>query len=69
MDIYKAIGKRIANKRTEFRYTQEQLGELVGLHRNEIGYIERGERRTDLNNLYKIVSVLGFTLVELFEDY
>ncbi len=67
MDIFIIIGKRISKRRRHLNYSQEFLGELVGLHRNYIGYIERGEKRPSVESLYKITKALSITLEWLFK--
>lgn len=67
--LYVIIGKRIAEKRRKMNYSQEQLAEKVGLHRNYIGLIERAEKRVTIYNLQKIANALDLTLVEIFEGF
>ena len=42
-ELYVIIGKRIAEERQKRNLSQEYLAEIANLHRNYIGYIERGE--------------------------
>lgn len=67
--LFKTIGKRIAGKRKKMNFSQEKLAEVVGLHRNYIGYIERAEKHATLENLYKIVKALNTTLEELLKGF
>lgn len=66
-NIFLLIGKRISKRRRKLNYSQERLGELVGLHRNYIGYIERGEKRASVQNLNKIAKALNISLGILFK--
>lgn len=69
IDIYRTIGHRILIKRKEQKISQEYLAEIVGLHRNYIGLIERGQRRVTIENLYKIAKELNITLEEIFKGF
>lgn len=51
--------------RAERKLSQESLAELVGIHRNYLGGIERGERNVGLDNLEKIAAALDISLTEL----
>lgn len=64
----KKIGKSIKNLRIERGYSQEKLAELVGLTRNAIGGIERGETNSPVLTLHKIYKALDFDFVKLFEN-
>jgi transcriptional regulator with XRE-family HTH domain len=48
-------------------WTQEVLAELAGLHRNYVGYIERGEHNAGIDNLERLASALGVPLRRLME--
>lgn len=68
-ELYKIVGKRIANKRKKLCYSQEKLAEIAGLHRNHIGYVERAEKKTTLDTLQKITNALNMTFEELFKGF
>lgn len=67
-NIFVIIGFRIAARRKELKLSQEELAEIVGLHRNYIGYIERGEKRASIDNIQQIATALNLTLEKLFKD-
>uniref|UniRef100_UPI004053BA28 helix-turn-helix domain-containing protein n=1 Tax=Paenibacillus sp. FSL H8-0537 TaxID=2921399 RepID=UPI004053BA28 len=52
--------------RKDQQLSQEQLGELAGLHTNYIGQVERGEKNVTVESLEKIASGLGVSMEDLF---
>ncbi|WP_058829799.1 MULTISPECIES: helix-turn-helix domain-containing protein [Paenibacillus] len=63
------VGERIRAIRKGKNYTQELLGEKVGLPQPYIGGIERGERNISLETLERILGALEFTPSEFFRYY
>ena len=61
------IGKRIRSFRVSKNISQETLAEFTDLHPTHIGKIERGEVKTTITTLRKIVKALDITLSEMFE--
>jgi transcriptional regulator with XRE-family HTH domain len=55
--------------REERGYSQEELAERAGLHRNYVGGIERGERNVALENIVKLAKALSVPPRELFADF
>lgn len=68
-NLYIEIGLRLNNRRKALKISQEYLAELTGLHRNYIGYIERGEKHASLENIYRIATALNITLEESFHGF
>ncbi len=68
-ELYVIIGKRIAEERQKRNLSQEYLAEITNLHRNHIGYIERGEKRATLDTLYQITKALNISLEWLFKGF
>ena len=71
MDInidYKALGKRIKNKRKEKHLTQEQLSEICDLSTAHIGHIERGTRIMSVDVLVRLSRALDVSLDYLLFD-
>lgn len=65
--LAKQLGIRIRQLRIQQGITsQEQLGELAGLHRTFVGRVERGETNVTLDTLYKLAAILEVTLGQLF---
>lgn len=48
--------------------SQEDLGELTGLHRTYVGSVERGERNISIDNMERFAEALGRTLVSLLKE-
>ncbi|AKG36820.1 helix-turn-helix domain-containing protein [Paenibacillus durus] len=65
-ELVRKIGERIRRLRKEKGLSQEQLGELSGLHTNYVGQVERGEKNLTLETLEKMVFGLDISLEELF---
>lgn len=68
-ELYVIIGKKIAEERQKRNLSQEHLAEITNLHRNYIGYIERGEKRATLDTLYQITKALNISLEWLFKGF
>jgi transcriptional regulator with XRE-family HTH domain len=56
---------RCARHRQNLGLSQEQLAERAGLHRNYVGFLERGERNASLTTLFAVARSLGISLGEL----
>jgi transcriptional regulator with XRE-family HTH domain len=65
-DINEQVGFNIRAIREARGLSQEELGDLAGLHRAYIGQIERGEKNIGLKNLEKIAKALGVNPREIF---
>ena len=61
----KALGREIRRHRKQRKLSQEQLAERAGLHRNYVGYLERGERNPAATTLFQIARALDIGLAEL----
>jgi transcriptional regulator with XRE-family HTH domain len=61
------FGKSIRTLREERGYSQEELAERAGLHRNYVGGIERGERNVGLENVGKLAKALAVRTRDLFD--
>ncbi|QFR32242.1 helix-turn-helix domain-containing protein [Ancylobacter sp. TS-1] len=59
-------GQAIRRRRMVLGLSQEQLAERAGLHRNYVGFLERGERNASLTTLFSLARALELTIGELF---
>lgn len=60
-------GQAIRRRRLALGLSQEQLAERAGLHRNYVGFLERGERNASLATLFGLARALELSLGDLFE--
>ncbi|MNI42120.1 HTH-type transcriptional regulator SinR [compost metagenome] len=65
-DLIHRLGDRIRQLRKDHNLSQEQLGELAGLHTNYIGQVERGEKNVTIESLEKIATGLQVSMEQLF---
>lgn len=63
------FGSRLRQLRDQRGYSQEELAERAGLHRNYVGGIERGERNVALENIVKLAKALSVRPGDLFTDF
>lgn len=64
-DLLILFSSRLVEIRKKRGWSQEDLAELAGLHRNYIGHIERLEVCPGLDNVGKIVDAFGMS----FQDF
>jgi DNA-binding XRE family transcriptional regulator len=60
-----ALGREIRRCRKTNGLSQEALAERAGLHRNYIGFLERGERNPSATTIFLLARTLGVTAAEL----
>ena len=61
------FGKRLKSLRIDRDLTQLELAEILDMSPNFIGMIERGERNTTVENVFKIARALNIKPSNLFE--
>jgi transcriptional regulator with XRE-family HTH domain len=66
--FYKALGKRIADRRKALTLTQESLAEEAGIGSSYVARIETGTRKPTLDVLGRIAEALGVPLWHLLAD-
>ena len=59
------IGRNVFMARRRAGFSQEELGALAGLHRTEIGMVEKGERLPRVDTLLKLAFSLAVPVGEL----
>ena len=62
------FGKKLKFLRIDKGLTQLELAEILNMSPNFIGMIERGERNTTVENVFKISRALKVKASSLFED-
>lgn len=63
------FGSTVRKLREEQGYSQEELAERAGLHRNYVGGVERGERNVALENIVKLAKALAVPPKDLFGEF
>ena len=64
----KTVGREIRKLREAAGYSQEQLAERLGVHRTQIGFIERGENTTSIHTLAHLAECLGSSASEVLRS-
>jgi transcriptional regulator with XRE-family HTH domain len=59
------IGRNVFMARRRAGFSQEELGALAGLHRTEVGMVEKGERLPRVDTLLKLAAALAVPVSEL----
>ena len=67
-DIYRHIGRRVREERTNRAWTQEALAERLDVHPSFVGQIERGLKKPSLRTVKRIAVVFEITAAELLEE-
>jgi transcriptional regulator with XRE-family HTH domain len=67
-EILEKFGLDLARRRDPRTTSQEAFSKKVGLHRNQIGFMERGKREPGLLTLLILADTLGIKPGELLED-
>jgi transcriptional regulator with XRE-family HTH domain len=64
-DILKLFGNRIKQLRIEKKWSQQELADETGFHKNYIGMVERGERNIALKNIEPLAKIFNLSISEL----
>ena len=65
---YESIGKRIKRYRTDKRFSQEELGQVVSVNSQQISNIEAGRRYPSLELIVMIANALDVSADDLLTD-
>jgi transcriptional regulator with XRE-family HTH domain len=60
-----ALGREIRRHRKALGLSQEVLAERAGLHRNYVGFLERGERNPSATTLFVLARALQVRVADL----
>ena len=60
-----ALGREIRRHRKALGLSQEALAERAGLHRNYVGFLERGERNPSATTIFGLARTLGVAVSAL----
>lgn len=60
-----ALGREIRRHRKALGLSQEVLAERAGLHRNYVGFLERGERNPSATTLFVLARALEVRVADL----
>ena len=63
----KTFGSRIQELRKKNNLTQSELAEKIGLSTNFIGMVERGERNTSVDKIFKLAKAFNISHAQFFE--
>lgn len=63
----KTFGSRVQELRKKNNLTQSELAEKIGLSTNFIGMVERGERNTSVDKIFKLAKAFNISLAQFFE--
>ena len=63
----KTFRSRIQELRKKNNLTQSELAEKIGLSTNFIGMVERGERNTSVDKIFKLAKAFNISLAQFFE--
>ena len=66
-DIDRHVGERIRRRRVMLGFTQEQLGESLGISYQQIQKYETGANRVSAGRLFKISEILELNVAKLFD--
>ena len=63
----KKFGKRVKDLRLEAGYSQEELSEKMGISREHLSLVERGQRYLGLKKVFLLAKTLNIKPCELFK--
>jgi len=67
MEPHERFAKNLRDARRRLGLSQEALGAAAGIHRTEVGLLERGERDPRLRTITKLARALGIAPAALLD--
>lgn len=67
MEPRERFAANVLRHRKRLGLSQEALGDASGLHRTEVGLLERGQREPRLSTIVRLARALGVAPKELLE--
>ena len=64
----RAVGRIIRKRRVAMEMSQEQLAESLGIHRTQVGFLERGENTTTIYTLAVVAKAFDCAASDLLRD-
>ena len=62
------FGENLRNARLAIGLSQEDLGELAGLHRTYVGSVERAERNVSIDNMQRLSEAVKVSLPMMLRE-
>lgn len=62
------IGKIVKKYREERNLTQQQIADLIHMHRSNYSIVEAGERELSIEAIHKIAACFGITIDQLVNE-
>ena len=67
-NIQQAVGAKIRQIRLQMNWSQDVFADISGIHRAQVGAIERGEMNMTLKTLKTVADALKVKVKDLVED-
>jgi len=67
MDLARCFAENLARYRKRADISQEELGLRAGVHRTQVGRLERGERLPRIDTLVKLADALSVSPSDLLD--
>ena len=67
-DVQRAVGTKIRQLRLKRKLSQDVFADVSGIHRAQVGAIERGEMNMTLRTLKTVADALKVRIRDLTED-
>lgn len=68
-DLQRAVGRNIRRYRQSRGLSQEDLADILGVHRTYLGGVERGERNLTLQTVERLAGQIKKPPLDLLRDH